>query len=292
MKEVPIQRGSRVKKALLWGGIAVSAVSGTSVLGLYAAGAFNLSSATPVAVERRAEVSPVVRAFAEEFAHEYFKWIVGQAERRAERLKPFLAKGVDPQAGLVLSDVNRHAVPEVITIREERIQGPGDYVITVSALVHFYNPENTSEYYSRRVMLEVPIREEGERLAVVASPRFIPLPEESPIEVEKTRLAGERVESSVLEEIRTASETFFDTYASGKREELAYLMAEGEAFDTFQGEMEFLRVERLDAVKRGDRVVAEVSVRFRDPYTGMETVSRYEVDWVKKDGRWFVASVR
>lgn len=296
LRQLPVMKGARMKKALLWGGVVTSAVAGTSVLGLWAAGEFNITAANPVAVEQKQqEVSQAARSFALQFAHEYFKWTVGQPDRREERLKPFLARGMDPQAGLDFSNLSRHAVPEHLTIwKEEPGRKKGEYVITVSALVNFYDAKDTKKYFTKRMLLEVPIKQKNERdMAVVDNPRLVPLPAETTIQKERKELGGEMVDSSVEREIRSASESFFKTYASGKREELSYLMVgDRKKVDTFQGKMQFKGVEQLKAIKQGDRVISDLVVRLADPNTGMEVSVSYEVDWVKEDGRWFVEAIR
>lgn len=295
MRQLPVMKGAKLKKTLLWGGIITSALAGTSVLGLWAAGEFNISAATPVAVERKQpEVSQAARSFALQFAHEYFKWTVGQADRREERLKPFLAQGMDPQAGLDFSNLSRHAVPEHITVwKEELGRKKGEYVITVSALVNFYDAKDTKKYFTKRMLLEVPIKQKNERdMAVIENPRLVPLPAETSIQKEREALVGEPLDSSEEEALRSAAETFFKTYASGKQEELSYLMTGEQKVETFQGKMRFVAVEQMEAVKKGDRVVSDLVVRLADPSTGMEVSVPYEVDWVKEDGRWFVEAIR
>lgn len=295
MRQLPVMKGAKLKKTLLWGGIITSALAGTSVLGLWAAGEFNISAATPVAVERKQpEVSQAARSFALQFAHEYFKWTVGQADRREERLKPFLAQGMDPQAGLDFSNLSRHAVPEHITVwKEELGRKKGEYVITVSALVNFYDIKDTKKYFTKRMLLEIPIKQKNERdMAVIENPRLVPLPAETSIQKERESLVGEPLDSSEEEALRSAAETFFKTYASGKQEELSYLMTGEQKVETFQGKMRFVAVEQMEAVKKGDRVVSDLVVRLADPSTGMEVSVPYEIDWVKEDGRWFVEAVR
>ena len=295
MRQLPVMKGARMKKALLWGGVVTSAVAGTSVLGLWAAGEFNITAATPVAVEQKQEeVSQEARSFTLQFAHEYFKWTVGQPERREERLKPFLAQGMDPQAGLDFSNLSRHAVPEHITVwKEELGRKKGEYVITVSALVNFYDAKDTKKYFTKRMLLEVPIKQKNERdMAVIENPRLVPLPAETSIQKERESLVGEPLDSSEEEALRSAAETFFKTYASGKQEELSYLMAGDQKVETFQGKMRFVAVEQMQAVKKGDRVVSELVLRLADPTTGMEMTTSYEIDWVKEDGRWFVEAIR
>jgi len=295
VRQLPVMKGAKLKKTLLWGGIITSALAGTSVLGLWAAGEFNISAATPVAVERKQpEVSQAARSFALQFAHEYFKWTVGQADRREERLKPFLAQGMDPQAGLDFSNLSRHAVPEHITVwKEELGRKKGEYVITVSALVNFYDIKDTKKYFTKRMLLEIPIKQKNERdMAVIENPRLVPLPAETSIQKERESLVGEPLDSSEEEALRSAAETFFKTYASGKQEELSYLMTGEQKVETFQGKMRFVAVEQMEAVKKGDRVVSDLVVRLADPSTGMEVSVPYEIDWVKEDGRWFVEAVR
>lgn len=294
MRQLPIMRGAKMKKVLLWGLLTTGAVTGSAVCGLWAAGEFNISAATPVAVERKQpEVSQAARSFALQFAHEYFKWTVGQADRREERLKPFLAQGMDPQAGLDFSNLSRHAVPEHLTIWKEELKGKGEYVITVSALVNFYDAKDTKKYFNKRMLLEVPIKQKNERdMAVIENPRLVPLPAETSIQKERESLVGEPLDSSEEEALRSAAETFFKTYASGKQEELSYLMTGEQKVETFQGKMRFVAVEQMEAVRKGDRVVSDLVVRLADPSTGMEISVSYEVDWIEEDGRWFVEAIR
>lgn len=295
LRQLPIMRGAKMKKVLLWGLLTTGAVTGSAVCGLWAAGEFNISAATPVAVERKQpEVSQAARSFALQFAHEYFKWTVGQADRREERLKPFLAQGMDPQAGLDFSNLSRHAVPEHITVwKEELGRKKGEYVITVSALVNFYDIKDTKKYFTKRLLLEIPIKEKNERdMAVIENPRLVPLPAENSIQKERKELDGQMVDSAIEQEIRSAAESFFKTFTSGKREELSYLMTGEQKVDTFQGKLQFKDIEQLKAIKKGDRVISDLVVRLADPNTGMEISVSYEVDWIEEDGRWFVEAIR
>jgi hypothetical protein len=200
---------------------------------------------------------------------------------------------MDPQAGLDFSNLSRHAVPEHLTIWKEELKGKGEYVITVSALVNFYDAKDTKKYFTKRMLLEVPIKQKNERdMAVIENPRLVPLPAETSIQKERESLVGEPLDSSEEEALRSAAETFFKTYASGKQEELSYLMAGDQKVETFQGKMRFVAVEQMQAVKKGDRVVSELVLRLADPTTGMEMTTSYEIDWVKEDGRWFVEAIR
>lgn len=294
MRKIPTMRGARIKKAALWGMLATSTIAGTSVLALWASGEFNISTATPIAVERKQqEVSQAARSFAIQFAHEYFKWVVGQPDRRAERLKPFLAQGMDPQAGLNFSALTRHARPEHVTIWKEEVKGNGEFVITVAALVSFYDTKDSSKFFSKRMLLAIPVKEKNERdIAVVQNPRLVPLPGSPSIQSQKKGLNGKQVDPATEREIRSAAEVFFKTYTSGESEELAYLTDMDQPLPSFQGAISFDEIEQFEAVKKGDWVVSDVLVRLVDSNTGMTVSVPYRIEWIKKDGRWFVSHIQ
>lgn len=284
------------KKIALWGLLATSTIISTAAIGLWATGQFNISTAAPTVIEQKQsawETSGNAKAFAETFAHEYFKWSVGLEEQRANRLKPYLAAGIDPQAGIDFSSLSWHARPEEVKAGDAEPEGNHRSIVYVSAIVDYFNPKNENDYFSERKILVVPILAKGENhFVVIDTPYLVPLPTKPGDAWKKTPLQGQDVEEQVESEIQTALESFFKVYAEGKDSEISYLTQTTKPIHGYNGSMQFLSIDQLEAVQQGNHYEAQALVHLKEANSGMEVTYPYEVELSKENGRWFVTDLR
>jgi len=283
----------RVKKVALWGLLISSTVVGSSVLGLYTAGKLNVSSAQSI-IEQKEE-SPSVglsaQAFAKEFAHEYFKWNVGLEEQRAKRLEAYLAKGLDPQAGINFQTIQRHARAEHIEVFDIKEHNKNKSTIYISAIVNYFNPKDQNDYFSKRQILAVPITVQSHnRFAVADLPYLIPVPSKANTVWKNEPLSGQAVINE--QEVQNALESFFKVYTSGKDSEIQYLTKSDQPIHGFKGAMEFLAIEDLEVSQQGNQFNARALVRMKEVDSEVEMSVPYTIELLKENDRYFVTNLK
>lgn len=222
-------------------------------------------------------------AFGARFAHDYLSWDASNPEVRAERLRPYLAPGVDPQAGWdgEGAQVAVLALPVGVEVVDE---AAGDAVVTVAV-------EITGLDAPRWVHLAVPVRADGAGgFAVTGPPAYVPAPPPAAADIDAATPAP--LDPAATEAVAALLERLLPAYAAERSVELDGVVEDGARLLGLGGTG--LAVDALVAVAvptGGDVRTAAVDVRWRDDVTGSRFVQRYGVTVVRDAGGWVVRDV-
>lgn len=292
----PSTKPLQFKKMAIWGLLVTSTVTSTATIGLWATGEFNISSAqSMVSAEKTEEweVSGNAKAFAASFAHDYFKWTIGKEEQRAKRLEPYLAAGMDPQAGISFSSLTHTARPEVEHAGNAISLGGHRSIIYVHAIVNYYNPKDEKKDFYKRQILAVPIKaQSASQFVVIDTPYLVPEPTKPKDAWKRESMPGQSVPSEVRDQIETALDSFFKVFAEGKDSEIQYLTRMEKTLHGYNGSMRFVELEQVEVVNQGNTsYMANVLVRMKETDTDMEVTYPYTVELIEEKGRWFVTTL-
>lgn len=237
-----------------------------------------------------------LRAFPAMFAREYLTWRPGQPEERAARLQPYLAKGLDSQAGWTpgRGGTGQNAagawVYSLKPIAENRWQSLVAVMVEPYAEVSEFdgagaqrtvrNPQAGATIY-----LQVPVAPTAAGgWAVSDYPSLVPAPPTGG-EVQAV-LAGDEVKDQG-DRVKVLMSGFFKAYLGGGAD-LAYFVMPGASLPRAQTPWTLDSVSRVTLLKNGSNYTALTDVTAIDPATGARFTNRYTVSVVEKDGRWLV----
>ncbi|WP_046176721.1 conjugal transfer protein [Domibacillus indicus] len=251
--------------------------------------------ATTVEAVENPAVKPEAVQFAKSFTTHYFNWGNSEEEKkkRQEKLKAFLAEGLDPQAGLNMEKVTWNSVYKSSAVKQVKERGSNKSLITFYVSAEFSRetkdedePEtkNVSKYFV------VPVAYDGHSYGVYELPKFTYMKEQTTVKAEETGLqkASSSPETSA---VRRFLDTFFKSYTEDSTDKLAYILEDGTRIAGLNKSMTFVKVASADIYegkKKGEYSV-QSEVIMQDPESDMQFHTDYELA-VKKEGGRFVVS--
>lgn len=227
--------------------------------------------------------SSEVDAFAAAFAREYLTLTPARPDTYALRLEPFLAPGLDKNAGVQIPARSAAQTAGVaIVVRRERIDRARS-LVTIAVEVSGKAPGMR--------YLTVPVyRDRSGALAVydypaiaAPSPRAQTVPE----------VAVEPLPEGEQGAIDKLLERFFTAYLNGDGAELAFVTPVGVRIQPPDQHLELMQIDsvsQLAAPTRRDQLSGVVRLRATDPASGVSLLLAYRVELSKND-RWYVASI-
>jgi len=238
------------------------------------------------------------QSFSQNFAIEYFDWQNSDdgIKTRMERLKPYLANGLDEQAGLSFegmewnSSLSKSQVWNIeetgndsalITLRVEHVLKK-----TIQSDPAADSTEEKAGPYEKYFV--VPVKTDGKSFVVHKVPYFIAAEEKPEITSESSiNEKGKLPDTKLQEEITSALNTFFKVYTSGTQEELSYYI-KGDQIKTMTGIITFKEVKDL-VIKQGEsqqEYEVNATVIFQENQSKAQVVYPYELTLVKEENRW------
>lgn len=256
------------------------------------------------------------QSFAENFVSEYFNWENTDEEikKRADRLQPFLAMGLDEQAGLSFedSDWSSSLTDSQVWKVEEKAENTALITLRVQHTLKKSTPpdakaveqakkdkkplpkakEEKSEPYEK--YLVVPVKSDGNSYVVHKVPYFIP-PAKKPEITSDTSISeeGKVQDSKLQDEINSGLTTFFKVYTTGTQEELFYYTKSDE-IKAMTGITTFKEV-RDTIIKQGDgknEYRVHATVIFEENQSKAQVTYPYELTLVKEENRLFVKEMK
>lgn len=255
------------------------------------------------------------QTFAENFAANYFDWQNTEEakQKRMERLSPFLARGLDQQAGLAFegmewsSQLSQSQVWKVeetgedsalVTLRvlhELSKATPPDAKAVLKAKKEKKEPpkateEKTGPYEKYFV---VPVKTDGQSFVVHQTPYFVTAPKKPKITAEAIASEEGKINDSVLqEEVKSFLSTFFKIYTTGTDEELAYYI-NGDGIQSMNGVMTFKEVKSIiiQEDNNPNHYEVDVTVIFTENQSKAQVVYPYQLKVAQEEGRWFVKEI-
>jgi hypothetical protein len=257
------------------------------------------------------------QSFSQNFASEYFDWQNTDEgkKNRVDRLSPYLANGLDEQAGLdfngmewdsSLSDSQVWNVEEtgedtaLITLRVNhtlRKETPPDPKAVEKAKKDKKPAPKPKEEKSgpHEKYFVIPVKTDGKSFVVYKVPYFIPAPNKPDIVAnEPVKEDGKIMDSQVEGEITNALNTFFKVYTSGTQEELAYYIPQGSDISTMKGIISFKEIKDI-VIKQGKgktEYQVYANVMFQENQSKGHVVYPYKITLQKEDNRFFIKELK
>ena len=297
----------KVLKGLFWTGFALvfflSAVAIVRVSNLDT----NQAEAKQIQPEEKKvnyAVSEGAQSFAQNFARDYFDWQNSDEgiKTRAERLQPYLATGLDKQAGLSFEGMewnSRLSASQVWNI-EDTGKDTAYITLRVEQILNKTTSQDSNEDPSEEKSgphekyFVVPIQTDGKSFVVHQIPYFNSPPEKPNITSDTSIDENGKIQDTKLqEEITSALNTFLKVYTNGTQEELSYYMKD-EDIQTMTGVITFKEIKSLVIKQDGstNQYKVNATVVFQENQSKAQVVYPYELTLVKEDNRWFVHSIQ
>lgn len=236
------------------------------------------------------------QTFAENFAVHYFSWTNTDEEKkkRVERLKPYLAKGLDEQAGLSFEGMKWNSLLGKSQVWAVEETGKDTALITLRVIHNLTQAGNAKKQAgSYEKYFVVPVKTDGESFVVYKIPYFTASPGQPEITAETDVEEQGQVNNSELKEnITSYLNTFFKVYTTGTQEELSYYVKD-DSIKTMKGIMTFIKVENtvIQKGKGGDYQIY-ANVAFQEDASKAQVIYPYEITITKEDDRWFVKELK
>ncbi|KML06678.1 hypothetical protein VL05_00150 [Bacillus stratosphericus] len=278
-------------------------------------GSSKKSSASIAAVEQNQATKPEAVQFAENFARQYFTWSKEgeDAGKRAERLKPFLVKGLDQQAGLDLDSASyssRFNSAEVYRV-EEVSKDKATITLKVNSTVTKKWEEEVTKTVKdgkkKKKVKEkqtktdekglskyfvVPVYYKNHQYAVYELPRYEQIDQAGQIQdtnKEKLQSVGD---SKTQKEINEFLSTFFSSYATDPMNKLSYVLEDKDVKNGLNGSMNFVKVASADVFSnKGNGFRVKAKAIFEEPATKTQFTNDYDLVLEKRGSRYVVTKI-
>ncbi|SFX76183.1 Conjugative transposon protein TcpC [Thermoactinomyces sp. DSM 45891] len=280
-------KGFRQKRILLWSLLLMNAVVGCVFIYSWL-----VQEKGSQAFSNNPAVSMPARTKATEFANEYFRWISTDKEERAKRLEPYLIKGIDEQAGMVLSGVKVDSTPSNVQVWDVQDKGNNRANIIVSATMMLMNPSDKKFTMETRHLV-VPIYAASRDSFVVEDIPYY-LPESSPVQASKGdyKPQGNKVDEKQLGEYTAFLESFFKEFASTSPEKTLSHRTKGDLQLRGMGSIiSFSKLESVSVWEQQSEYEITCKVKFTD-HLGATFIYPYILKLTKEDGQWRIISFR
>ncbi|USK36543.1 conjugal transfer protein (plasmid) [Bacillus sp. F19] len=280
------------------------------------AGAIQHMPAEDVMKEENFAAEVGAQSFAENFAAEYFNWENSDDEikNRAKRLHPYLAKGLDEQAGLAFEGMERSSELDDSQVWnvEETEENTALITLRVQHTLKKTTPpdakaveqakkdkkplpkakEEKSEPFEKYIV--IPVKTDGKSYVVHKVPYFVP-PAKKPEITSDVSISekGKIQDSQLQDEITSGLTTFFKVYTTGTQEELSYYTKSDE-IKAMTGITTFKEVKDT-IIKQGDaenEYKVHVTVIFQENQSKAKVIYPYELVLVKEENRLFVKEMK
>jgi hypothetical protein len=283
---------------VFWGLLITNAFMSAVILVLWITGALSLHKQSKTSTITNPATSQMALAFAEKFAYEYFTWTLDE-EEHAQRLQPYLAQGLDRQAGLQMDSIHQRAQPLLTAIWNVKSKGEKQSVVTVMVdLILVPDSKEGQERKEReqsltvKRWLSIPIQAMGnDRFIVRAVPYLIPEPAIAKVQLPLKQIKGQVVDGSQKKRIERTLQHFFDVYGQGSANEIQYLAKTSKPLQGYRGLMEFVALSDVEMKRQGVDMVAQGQVKWREVDTKIKRVAPFTAHLRQEANRWYVTSL-
>lgn len=292
---VPSYRGRLIGKWLFWGILAwMFFVSCTTVFKTMKADAkVTLQTETKQVVpEQNLATRPEAIEFTRLFTKEYFTWKRGEEDlrKRAERLKIYLSKDVDSQAGVETNALQWDSdfLSATLLKVDDKKQKEANVIFKVKYKLHRIKTDNSGEEV-KEVMQQVsiPVQTDGKAFVVNGLPQVVKINEKATVkETEDEREEVKDVKAKT--EIREFLPTFFKSYTTATQKELAYVL-ENPEIKGLEGSMKLDKIisSKVYPGKTKGTYEVQAEVLLIDAHSETKMKAAYTLV-VKQTGKQFV----
>lgn len=224
-----------------------------------------------------------VRTFALLFSQEYLTWRAADSGDHAARLKPYLAPGLDEQAGWRGGSGVRDQTALGAWVFDDQKLSASRRLVTVAVRVSLAATDAKAPPTGRVLYLAVPVSFSGGNMAVDALPALVSGPG---LVLPAASLYGDSVADPPAE-IRTLAEGFLRAYVGGSDPELAYFVAPGTHLASLKGGLQWGGIDDLRVFKDQAGILAVVTGTLRDPVSGASLQQSWTLRLEQRE-RWYV----
>ncbi|MCK6208471.1 conjugal transfer protein [Bacillus infantis] len=255
------------------------------------------------------------QTFAENFAVHYFDWenTDKAKQSRVERLSPFLASGLDEQAGLAFEGMQWNSKLAKSQIWKVEETGADSALVTLRILHGLSKvtpPDPKAVEAAKKEKKEppkakeekagpyekyfvVPVKTDGQSFVVNKVPYFISKPTKPVLAADiNLNEEGEVSDSELQEEVKTFLDTFFKVYTTGTPQELSYYVKENDV-QSMNGIMTFQEVKKFIVKEGQDKSNFDIfaDAVFVENQSKAQVVYPYHLTATKEEDRWLVKEI-
>lgn len=250
-------------------------------------------------------------AYAQRFAKEYFTWTTGDNNdwitERQNRLKPYLAPGLNVDAGLVTSGQEWSSNPENIQLAKVEEKGENKALITLNVQATFSKKTKSEEIIKKDGKEEkkqvekeekkpfdkyfvVPVTFEKNTFGIYELPKFSHLDKQTKVQMQQenglTEYRGNQ--NAVLNFV----ETFFISYSEDNQAKLSYMAANNSRIEGLEGAMEFVSVKNTSIKEDSKKnIVVFAEIQLKDKDTNTTFITHYSLKIAKQKNRFLIKEV-
>jgi len=249
--------------------------------------------------------------YAQNFAKEYFTWKPDDKSlaNRKERLLPYLAKGMDEQAGLQVNGLKTTSVLTKTEIKNIEEKGPKEAYVTLKVYQKVGIPKEITKTNKKTKQTKVvSVKYEPkevtkffvvpvgyyENFGIYDLPKFTYIDPQTTLELaDRTKGMDEVQDSAAKENVRNFLDTFFDSYTQDSRDKLAYLLEDPEHPNGLNKRMKFVSVYSA-SIYQGNaptNYIVHTTVMMEDPDTKDKYKTNYSLNVTQKDARYVVTKI-
>lgn len=241
-------------------------------------------------------IQPEAIQFAQSFTAHYFNWGSGEEKKKAreEKLKSFLAEGLDPQAGLNKDKVTWNSAHKGSILKKVEDLGNNKSLVTfyvAAELSREVDGEEELETKSISKYFVVPVAYDGTSFGVYELPKFTHIDEQTTVKADEQTSLKKAASSPETSKVRIFLDTFFTSYTEDSTDKLAYILEDGSRIAGLNKSMTFIKVAAADIYegRNTGEYIVQSEVIMQDPESDMQFHTDYELA-VKKDGERFIVS--
>ena len=266
------------------------------------------NKAPVVQVKENPATSQAAVQFAKDFTEKYFFWKTGDDGRamREKDMKVFLAKGLDPYAGLDMDNLKTNSTFKDAKVKKVEAQGKNKAKITLLATYEVNaaqeqqkdaegedkKPPAPSKKTSTKAIV-VPVEYNGSTPGVYELPTFTSVSQQTNLQYDTTEERESYSDTYEIQKIANFLNTFFKSYSEDSKDQLSYLLEDKEHQEGLQNSLKFLEVESVNVYtgSKKNEYIVDSLVSFEDPDSQTHIQTRYRLTVEKKDSRYIVSKI-
>ncbi|MDN4081220.1 conjugal transfer protein [Paenibacillus polymyxa] len=264
--------------------------------------------------EKKATLNPATTTtgvqYAQNFAKEYFTWAPGDAalKERQKRLEPFLAKGLDKQAGLETHGLQTKSTFLKTEIKNIEEKGDNRAYVTLKVYQKVEVPQqvpNQKAGTGKTVPLVKYKPMEVQKFFVVPVgydqsygiydlPKFSFMDSQTTLEKDDAAKGLTDAENSQEKaNVRNFLDTFFSSYVSDPRDKLAYLLEDPKHPNGLNKTMDFVSVNTAQVYQGAapKQYIVLANITLEDPKTKDRYNMNYRLYVIEKNSRYVVTTL-
>lgn len=260
--------------------------------------------------ENKAATQEAVQ-YAKNFTAQYFTWQKGEddtwIEDRQNRLRPFIARGIDENVGLDVSKMEWDSKVDKMNLVEIEKKDNNKAFITLYVSSIFTKKTKVQEVIKKDGKEEkkevekeetkpfvqyfvVPIAYQNKTYGVYQLPHYTNVKEQTSVKLDQRE--GLREYTGNRRKVEDFLNTFFTTYAQDDSNKLSFMLQGNTQVEALNGKMKFVAVEGTDIKKDKDGNIQTFStVKLQDEKTGAIVNSNYSLVVTNKQGRFLVKKI-